>query len=104
MAARVKEASSSRTVRYRRRQALRGTRRVEVTVPDEDVELVRRIAATLRAGGDEAERLRAQLRTMSGFRPARSGDELVAFFRQSPLVGEDLEVERDRSPGRPIEL
>lgn len=104
MATRAKEDRGSRTVRHRRRQALRGTRRVEVTVPDEDVELVRHLAAALRAGGDEAEGLRAQLRTMSGFRPARSGDELVAFFRRSPLVGEDLDVQRDRSPGRPIDL
>lgn len=29
---------------------------------------------------------------------------LVQFFRQSPLVGLDLDLERDRDPGREIEL
>jgi prevent-host-death family protein len=29
---------------------------------------------------------------------------LVAFFRQSPFVGVDLDLERDRDPGRDIEL
>jgi len=29
---------------------------------------------------------------------------LVEFFRQSPLVGVDLDLERDRSPERDIEL
>jgi antitoxin Phd len=29
---------------------------------------------------------------------------LVQFFRQSPLRGVDLDLERDRDPGRDIEL
>lgn len=29
---------------------------------------------------------------------------LVQFFRESPLVGVDLDLERDRDPGREIEL
>lgn len=29
---------------------------------------------------------------------------LVQFFRESPLVGADLEFERDRAPARDIEL
>lgn len=29
---------------------------------------------------------------------------LVQFFRQSPLVGVDLHLERDRDPGRDIDL
>jgi hypothetical protein len=36
--------------------------------------------------------------------PAQTGEELLAFFRASPLVGEELEFDRDRSPGRPVEL
>jgi prevent-host-death family protein len=31
-------------------------------------------------------------------------ESLVEFFRQSPLVGLELDFERDRSPGRDIEL
>jgi hypothetical protein len=83
---------------------MRGTKRVEVTVPANDVELIRRLANELRAGGEQAERLRASVSSPSGFQPARTGDELVAFFRSSPLVGEDLSFERDRSSGRPIDL
>jgi hypothetical protein len=29
---------------------------------------------------------------------------LVQFFRQSPLVGVELDLRRDRAPGRDIEL
>jgi hypothetical protein len=29
---------------------------------------------------------------------------LVQFFRQSPLVGVELDLRRDRGPGRDIEL
>ncbi len=35
---------------------------------------------------------------------AKTGSELVAFSRNSPLVGADLEFERDRSTGRSIDL
>lgn len=66
--------------------------------------MLRRIAALLREGGGPAERLREQLGPPAGREIARTGAELVAFFRASPLVGEELRVERDRSPGRPVEL
>ena len=35
---------------------------------------------------------------------ARTGSELVAFFRNSPLAGEDLAFERDRTEGRSVDL
>ena len=79
-------------------------RRVEVAVPVADVALIRSLASALRSGGEAAERLRATVGEASGFTPARTGDELLAFFRSSPLVGEDISFERDRSSGRPIEL
>lgn len=97
-------ASGARTARYRKRQALLGTKRVEVTVPAGDVELMRRLATELRTGGERAERLRASVTSAIGFQPAQTGDELIAFFRNSPLVGEDLSFERDRSPGREVVL
>jgi hypothetical protein len=75
-----------------------------VAVPPGDVLLVRRFAAVLRQGGRPAERLREQLAPETSLEPARTGAELVAFFRASPLVGERLEIERDRSPGRPVGL
>jgi antitoxin Phd len=32
------------------------------------------------------------------------GESLAAFIRRSPLSGIELEVERDRSPGREVDL
>ena len=90
--------------RYRERQLRSGMRRVEVTVPAKDVALIRRLAGELRSGGEAADRLRAEKGAATAFTPARTGEELIAFFRSSPLVGEDVSFERDRSPGRPIEL
>ena len=77
-------------------------KRIEVTVPAQDAPLIRGLAAVLRAGGDEARHVRKNLRPLA--RAAATGIELVAFFRASPLVGEDLAFERDRSHGRPIEI
>lgn len=96
--------SSTRTAEHRRRQAARGYRRVELALPNEDVELVRHVAGALRAGGDQAGRLREAMRRVIELHPARTGADLVAFLRSSPLVGEDLVFERDRSPGRSVEF
>ena len=35
---------------------------------------------------------------------SRSKKSLVQFFRESPLVGLELEFERDKDPGRDLEL
>ncbi|MGA2856363.1 MAG: type II toxin-antitoxin system Phd/YefM family antitoxin [Candidatus Sulfotelmatobacter sp.] len=35
---------------------------------------------------------------------SRQPKNLVQFFRQSPLVGIDLDLDRDRAPARDIEL
>jgi antitoxin Phd len=35
---------------------------------------------------------------------SRQPKSLVEFFRRSPLVGIDLDLERDRDPGRDIDL
>lgn len=104
MATSGQRAAGSRTARYRERQASLGTKRVEVTVPAADVELIRWLASELRTGGEQAERLGAAVRSAFGLRPAQTGDELVEFFRSSPLVGEGLSFERDRSPGRKLDL
>ncbi len=105
MTERSREAAMppSRLKRNRERLAMAGAKRVEVTVPVKDTALVRGLAATLRAGGERARRVRESLRSLVVARKATSGRELVAFFRASPLVGEELEFERDRSTGRAIE-
>ena len=35
---------------------------------------------------------------------AHQPKNIVEFFRQSPLLGVDLDVERDRDPGRDVDL
>jgi antitoxin Phd len=35
---------------------------------------------------------------------SRQPSSLVKFFRESPLVGADLDLERDRTPGRDVDL
>jgi hypothetical protein len=97
-------SQTERTAAHRRRLETRGMRRIEVTVPAVEATLLRQVAAVLRQGGEAAERLRGAVEQATGNRPAASGAELVAFFRSSPLVGEDLVLERDRSSGRPLDL
>jgi hypothetical protein len=102
-AARTRSAAP-RVARYRARLAVSGARRIEVTVPAQDAEAIRRLAAVLRAGGEEAANARDRLDDLLPPRMAQSGRDLVAFFRASPLVGLELDLERDKSPGRDINL
>ena len=69
-----------------------------------DAGLIRAVARTLRAGGEDANRVRDALTSMTSPAPVQTGAELVAFLRASPLVGEELVIERDRSTGRVVEL
>jgi hypothetical protein len=73
-------------------------------VPAQDAEAIRRLAAMLRAGGEEAASARRRLDDLLPTRMAQSGHDLVAFFRASPLVGLDLDLERDKSRGRDLNL
>jgi hypothetical protein len=79
-------------------------KRVEVTVPAGDAALLRELAVRLKAGGKPAREARDGVRRLLRADAAASGRALVAFFRASPLVGADLRLERDKSPGRPIDL
>jgi hypothetical protein len=106
----IMEASKSNTptrtrvARHRTKSAAGGSRRVEVTVPAGDAPFVKAIAGVLRAGGEEALRVKEALRPVVSSRRAETGAELVAFFRNSPLVGAELEIERDKSTGRSADL
>jgi hypothetical protein len=93
-----------RVARHRKRLARSATRRVEVTVPVQDAEAIRRLAAVLRAGGEGAANARDCLGDLLPRARTRSGSDLVAFFRASPLVGLELELGRERSPGRDVAL
>lgn len=95
--------SASRVASHRARRSKAGLKRVELTVPVDDVALVRRLAMRLREDVGAGAPLRVQLRGSLG-KQAQSGEDLVAFFRASPLVEEDLSFERDRSTGRVAEF
>jgi len=99
------QPGAKRVTTHRSRQSTGGSQRVELTVPAEHVPLLRAVAKLLRspeASNDDV----AALHDLVGpeQRPARTGDELLAFFRSSPFVGEDIDLVRDRSSGRPIDL
>jgi hypothetical protein len=79
-------------------------RRLELSIPAGDAALLRALAERLRRGGGSARATRDTLRRLLSGDAAASGRDLVAFFRASPLVGADLHFERDKSPGRPVDL
>ena len=98
------EPPDSRLVRHRTRATAGGSPRVVVTVPAGDAGLVKAVADALRAGGPEAARDRDALRPVMAPARARTGAELVAFLRGSPLVGAELEAGRDKSAGRAADI
>ncbi len=98
------EGSKTRVTRHRAKTAAQGSRRVEVTVAARDAVLIKAVGGALRAGGKDAKRVREALASMTSIEPVRTGAELVAFFRASPLVGEELMIERDQSTGRCVDL
>ena len=98
------EGSKTRVARHRTKIAAQGSRRVEVTVAAHDVGLIKAVAGVLRAEGKDAKKVRETLASMTSIEPVRTGAELVAFFRASPLVGEELMIERDQSSGRCADL
>lgn len=100
----VYHTAKARVARHRIKAAAAGMSRVEVSVPSEDVGLVKAVAGTLRRGGTAAAELRETLAPTVSPPPVKTGAELVAFLRASPLRDADLVVERDRSPGRPVDL
>ena len=100
----LKPRQTSRVSRHRKRTSTGGAKRVEVTVPLQDAPLVKAIAGALRSGGEEAELIRRSLQQKLTAPPAKTGAELVAFLRASPLTDADLAIERDHSTGRSADL
>ena len=99
-----KSQEASRVSRHRKKVATSGAKRVEVTVPSQDAPLVKAIAGALRSDGKEAKLIRQSLQPMLTAARARTGAELVAFLRASPLTDAELPIERDRSTGRSADL
>ena len=100
----LKTQEASRVSRHRKRVATSGAQRVEITVPSRDAPLVKAIAGALRSGGAESELIRRTLEPVLTTPRARTGAELVAFLRASPLTEADLPIERDTSTGRSAKL
>ena len=96
----LKTREASRVSRHRKRMASSGARRVEVTVPSHDAPLVKALAGVLRSNSAEAERIRKSLHPVLTATKAKTGAELVAFLRASPLAETELPIERDRTTGR----
>ena len=96
----LKPQEASRVSRHRKRVATSGAKRVEVTVPSRDAPLVKAIAGALRSDGEEAQLIRRSLQPMLTAPRAKTGNELVAFLRASPLTEVELPIKRERSTGR----
>lgn len=88
---------------YRDRLSQRGMGRFEVLGLDTDRELIRSLAKRLAENDPDALRIRATVnRTISGDPPKKGG--VLAALRRSPLVGADLDLTREVSQGRKIDL
>ncbi|MDF5731687.1 MAG: hypothetical protein PUP92_27695 [Rhizonema sp. PD38] len=77
-------------------------RRIELSIPATDAPLLQDIAAALRAGGEQGEQVRAKIREAAPGASERTGKDLIAALRASPLMGADLDLGRDPSEGRTI--
>ena len=98
------QSSQRRAVaNHRRRLAERGITRFEVKGLDTDKKLIRTLATRLATDGVESARLRAEIVKTIGEDPSGKGG-ILAALRRSPLVGAELDVNRNRSEGRPIDL
>ena len=95
---------AERIAEHRARLASFGRKRVEVVVPESDVELIRGLAERLRAAPEESAAVRAALASAMAPAVARTGKELVALLRTAPLDRAALDLERDRSPPRAADL
>lgn len=88
---------------YRKRLRERGLARFEVQGLPSDRHLLRSLARRLAEDGPEAERLRATMRQDLADEPPRTGG-ILAALRRSPLVGEELDIDRESVPEREVDL
>lgn len=76
--------------------------RFEIQGLDSDRELIRSLAKRLSAADGHAKRIRAALkRFVAGEQPTGG---ILAALRRSPLVGEELNLERSTTHGRTVDL
>ena len=98
------QGSQKRAVaNYRRRLAEQGISRYEVRGLAKDKELVRKLAKRLAADDTDTARLRTQMLNQVADEPPRRGG-IWAALRRSPLVGANLNLEREVVPPRELDL
>lgn len=98
------DTSQARAVRtYRSRLKQRGLTRFDVLGSDADRDLIRSLARRLAENGPDAARLRREVnRMLSGGSSGKGG--ILSALRRSPLVGTDLDLSRERTEGRDVDL
>jgi hypothetical protein len=82
---------------YRQRLAARGLTRYEPRGLEENKELIRKLANRLAGSGPEVARLQMELKSAIGEEPP-SGRQPSEALRRSPLVGAELDLEREIVP------
>jgi hypothetical protein len=87
---------------YRRRLEERGIARFEILGLNADRELIRSLAKRLSEGDADARRIRATLQRIVGSESPKGG--ILAALRRSPLVGAELDLERQVTHGRSLDL
>jgi hypothetical protein len=88
---------------YRSRLTQRGIARFEVLGLDTDRELIRSLARRLAAGEAGSAQIRAAMcRSLAGDQPKKGG--ILSALRRSPLVGADLNLSRQATPARRVDL
>jgi hypothetical protein len=96
-------ASQKRAVEnHRRRLNERGLARYEVRGLEKDKDLVRQFAKRLAANDAEAERLREAV-TQRASKGPQTGKDIWEALRRSPLIGLDLDIEREFTTGRDVD-
>ncbi len=99
----TKSSQQRAVANHRRRLSQRGLSRYEVRGLDSDKELVRNLAKRLAANDPRAVQLRMEMaQKVSGEPPVRGG--IIAALRRSPLVGAELDLDREMLRGRDTEL
>ena len=100
---REKSAQYRAVVKNRRAMRERGLGRFEVRALDRDKELLRDLAKRLSADDAEAKALRSELsRKLAPQSEERGG--VWRWLRSSPLVGSGINLEREVTYGRKIDL
>lgn len=98
------ESQKHALLNHRQRLKERGFARYEVRGRVEDKELVREFAKRLATADARAERLRQALLEEVAPPEFRTGKDIWEALRRSPAVGLELNIEREFTTGRDIEL